>query len=343
MIIEKEHFGTLPEGDAVHRYRMKNDRGMEVRVTDYGAIITDLIVPDREGRPGNVVLGFDKLEGYLGDQPYFGAMIGRFCNRIGGASFEIGGTRYRLSANEGKNHLHGGIRGFDKQMWEVHTDVSGGEVCLVLGYESRDGEEGYPGNLAAEVRYTLNAHNELGIDCMARTDRPTHVNLTNHSYFNLNNCRGTILGHELKLEAERYTVLDRESIPTGEIAPVEGTSYDFRETRAIGERIAAVDPGYDINYVLAMGSREITPVAFLRDPDSGRTMEVFTTLPGIQLYTSNHVSGIRGRAGMLYGKHAAVCLETQYFPDSPNQGSFPSTLLKPGDTFKEQTLFRFST
>ena len=342
MTIEKEHFGTIPSVGEVHRYVMKNKREMEVGVLDYGGIITDLIVPDRNHEPGNVVLGFDRLDGYLGDQPYLGAMIGRFCNRIGGAKFAIEGRTYRLSANEGSNHLHGGFRGFDKKMWEVHTDVSGKQTSLVMKCHSGDGEEGYPGNVTAEVIYTLNDQNELGVHCRAETDRPTHVNLTNHSYFNLNNCRGTIHGHELSLDADRYTVLDGESIPTGKIATVEGTPLDFRQTRPLGERIAEVEPGYDLNYVLAMESRELTRVAVLHDPESGRTMEVLTTLPGIQLYTSNHLKGIRGRDGIDYGKHAAVCLETQYFPDSPNQLAFPSTLLQPGDQYSAQTLFRFS-
>lgn len=343
MTIEKEYFGTLPGGDTVHRYIMKNTGGMEVRVIDYGATITNLIVPDRENKPGDVVLGFDDLDGYLGDQPYFGAMIGRVCNRIKNAAFEIDGTICQLSANEGSNHLHGGFKGFDKQIWDVHTDLSREEVSLILRYESRDGEEGYPGNLTAEVVYFLNDRNELRIRCRAGTDQPTHVNLTNHSYFNLNNCRGTIHLHELYLQADRYTVLDDESIPTGEIASVEGTPYDFREAGEIGGKFAEVEPGYDLNYVLAMGSRDLTRVAALHDPASGRTMEVFTTLPGIHLYTSNHVKGIRGRDGITYGKHAAVCLETQYFPDTPNQKDFPSTLLLPGEEYTAQTLFRFSS
>lgn len=343
MIIEKEHMGTLPGGKEVHRYILRNEGGMEVRVMDYGAVITDLIVPDRDRKPGNVVLGFDRLEGYLGDQPYFGAICGRVCNRIGGAGFEIDGKHYQLSANEGSNHLHGGYRGFDRQLWKAHTDLTGDRFSLILEYESKDGEEGYPGNLSARVVYTLNESNELGITCRAGTDRATHVNLTNHSYFNLNSCRGTIHRHLLTLDADRYTVLDRESIPTGEIASVKGTPYDFRESRPLGDRIEAVEPGYDLNYVLAMEPRELTKVAVLHDPDSGRTMEVLTTLPGIQLYTANHVSGIRGRNGETYGKHAAVCLETQYFPDSPNQRAFPSTLLKPGEVYEAQTLFRFSS
>ena len=343
MIIEKEKFGTIPAVGEVHRYIMRNNREMEVRVLDYGGIITDLIVPDRNNESGNVVLGFDRLESYLGDQPYFGAMIGRFCNRIGGAKFAIRGKTYRLSANEGSNHLHGGFKGFDKKMWEVNTAISGKQLCLIMKYHSRDGEEGYPGNVTAEVTYTLNDHNELVISCIAETDRPTHVNLTNHSYFNLNNCRGTIHRHELTLYADRYTVLDEKSIPTGKIASVEGSPLDFRETRPIGERIAEVEPGYDLNYVLDIESRELKRVAVLHDPASGRTMEVHSTLPGIQLYTSNHVKGIRGRDGIIYGKHAAVCLETQYFPDSPNQLAFPSTLLNPGERYTAQTLFRFNS
>ncbi len=342
MNIEREHFGTLPGGEEVSRYTLENRNGMQVRVMDYGATITHLFVPGRENDPGDVVLGFDRLEDYLGDQPYFGAVCGRFCNRIGGSSFVIDGTRYSLSANEGANHLHGGFRGFDKQLWQVHTDISADEASLVMTYESRDGEEGYPGNLTAGVTYSLNENNELGISFRATTDRSTHVNLTNHSYFNLNGCRGTILQHELTLYADRYTVLDSENIPTGEIALVRDTPFDFRKARHLGERLEQVAPGYDLNFMLAAVPGELTPAAILHDPASGRTMEVLTTLPGIQLYTANYVKGIRGKEGLVYEPHSAVCLETQYFPDSPNREHFPSTLLKPGETFAAKTVFRFS-
>jgi len=249
---------------------------------------------------------------------------------------------YHLTSNEGKNQLHGGMRGFDKQLWTAQPENSPGQVSLKLHYESQDGEEGYPGALTVEVEYSLNDLCELRINCKAKTDKPTHVNLTNHSYFNLNNCEGTILDHELLIDADQVTELDAESIPTGKILTVDSTPYDFRITRPIGERIAEVEPGFDINYVLDMNSRELTKAAVVYDPDSGRTMEVFTTLPGIQLYTSNYITGIVGKGGKRYHKHSAVCLETQYFPDSANKPSFPSTVVYPGKEFSEQTLYRFS-
>ncbi len=342
MEIEKQLFGTMPAGEDVQRYTLKNSRGMEIDVINYGAIITAIRVPDRENEPGDVVLGFDALEPYLGDHPYFGAMVGRFCNRIGKSRFELGGSICSLTANEGSNHLHGGKRGFDKQVWSASSRRSPGQVALALTYHSPDGEEGYPGSLMVETEYSLNDQNELGIRCRARTDKPTHLNLTNHSYFNLDGCRGTIYDHELFIDSGSFTELDGESIPTGRILSVEDTPYDFRLSRPIGTSIGEVAPGYDINYVLDKKPGELARVAALYDPRSGRTMEVLTTLPGLQLYTSNHINGIGGKAGLLYGKHCAVCLETQYFPDTPNQPSFPSTLLRPGDLFDEVTVYRFS-
>jgi aldose 1-epimerase len=343
MNIEKQSFGTLSGGREIFRYILKNDRGMEVDVITYGAIISAIRVPDRSREPGDVVLGFDTLEEYAGDHPYIGVMAGRVCNRIGNARFELNGKVFSLTTNEGKNQLHGGRMGFDKKVWTASGHQTPDQVSLVLGYESPDGEEGFPGNLRAEVEYSLNDRNELGIRCLARTDKATHVNLTNHSYFNLNNCRGTIHGHELFINSHAVTELDDQSIPTGKILPVEGTPYDFRRAAIIGDRIGQVEPGYDINYVLDREAGGLVRAASLYDPGSGRIMEVVTTLPGVQLYTSNHIDRIRGKQGLIYGKHAAVCLETQYFPDSCNQPGFPSTLLLPGDTYDEITLYRFSS
>ena len=342
MNIEKHLFGTTPEGKEVLKYTLKNHHGMEVDIITYGGIITAIRVPDKKNEPGDVVLGFDTLEDYLGDHPYFGAMIGRVCNRVGKSRFELEGRIFHVTANEGVNHLHGGTKGFDKQVWTSYSQKTPGQVSLFLGYESADGEEGYPGTLMVEVEYSLNDKNELGISCRAKSDKSTHVNLTNHSYFNLNNCEGTIREHELMIAADRITELDEESIPTSKILPVESTPYDFRLSREIGEDIDKVEPGYDINYVLDMETRELSRVAAVHDPHSGRTMEVLTTLPGIQLYTSNHVNGIRGKGGKVYEKHCAVCLETQFFPDSPNQAHFPSTVLMPGEEFSAVTIYRFS-
>jgi aldose 1-epimerase len=343
MNIEKQLFGLGPEGKEVYKYILKNNRGMEVEVITYGAIITAIRVPDKQKRPGDIVLGFDSLEEYMGDHPYFGAMVGRVCNRIGNSRFEMEGRIYHITANEGKNQLHGGSKGFDKQLWTAHSQKTMDQLSLKMAYESADGEEGYPGALMVEVEYGLNDNNELIIACRAKTDNPTHVNLTNHSYFNLNNCEGKIHAHELMIDAAQITELDNESIPTGKILPVENTAYDFRLATPIGERIAQVKPGYDINYVLAMESRELTRVAAVSDPESGRNMEVLTTTPGIQLYTSNYVDGIRGKGGKVYEKHCALCLETQYFPDSANQSSFPSTVLMPGEEYSEHTIYRFSS
>jgi len=341
MHIEKQPFGHTPEGREVFKYSLKNHAGMEVDVITYGAIITAIRIPDQRNDPGDVVLGFDSLEEYLGDHPYFGAMVGRVCNRVGKSRFELDGKIYPLTANEGANQLHGGHRGFDKQVWTAQSRKTPEQISLILAYESADGEEGYPGALMVEVEYAINHQNELIISCRAKTDKATHVNLTNHSYFNLNGCEGSILDHELMIDADRITELDAESIPTGKILPVESTPYDFRLSTPIGERIGQVEPGYDINYVLAMEQQELTKVAAVRDPASGRTLEVLTTLPGIQLYTSNHVDGIRGKEGKRYEKHCALCLETQFFPDSPNQSSFPSTVLRPGEEFSAVTIYRF--
>jgi aldose 1-epimerase len=341
MNIEKQLFGTTPEGREVFKYILTNHRGMEVDVINYGAIITAIRIPDKNHEPGDVVLGFDTLEEYLGKHPYFGAMVGRVCNRVGKSRFELGGKIFHVTANEGANQLHGGKKGFDKQVWTACSQKTPDQVSLILGYESPDGEEGYPGALLVEVEYSLNDKNELGISCRAKTDKPTHVNLTNHSYFNLNNCTGSILGHELMIAADSITELDGESIPTGRILPVEGTPYDFRLSTEIGRRIDELAPGYDINYVLDMKPGELARAAAVYDPLSGRSMEILTTLPGIQLYTSNYVNGIKGKGGRIYEKHSALCLETQYFPDTPNQPEFPSSVLMPGEEYTAVTIYRF--
>jgi len=343
MIIEKQQFGSTSEGKEVFRYTLKNNRGMEVDILTYGGIISAIRVPDRQNEPGDVVLGFDTLEEYLGAHPYFGALVGRVCNRVGKSRFELEGRIFHITANEGANQLHGGARGFDKQVWTAYSYKTPEQVSLMLGYESADGEEGYPGALMVEVEYSLNDKNELGISCRAKTDKPTHVNLTNHSYFNLNSCEGTIYDHELMIAADSITELDEESIPTGRILPVESTPYDFRLSRELGEGIDKVEPGYDINYVLAMESRELSRVAAVHDPVSGRSMEVLTTLPGVQLYTSNYVNGIKGKGGKVYEKHGALCLETQFFPDSPNQPHFPSTILMPDQEYSAITVYRFTS
>ncbi|MCP4312628.1 MAG: galactose mutarotase [Bacteroidetes bacterium] len=342
MNIEKEIFGTLPGGKEVFRYTMKNNRGMEVDVICYGATISSIRLPGRDNEPGDVVLGFDTLEEYLGDHPLFGVCAGRVCNRIGNARFELDGKIFPITANEGANQLHGGKIGFDKKLWTASVMQTPEQVSVLMGYESQDGEEGYPGNLLVEIEYSLNDQNELGIRYRAKTDKPTHVNLTNHSYFNLNNGVGNVYDYELFIDSESICELNEESIPTGRILEVADTPYDFRLSGPIGEHIGEIGMGYDINFVLDNPSHELTRVAAIHDPASGRTMEVLTTLPGLQLYTSNYIDRIEGRGGLLYEKHCAVCLETQYYPDSANHPAFPSTVLRPGETFDELTVYRFS-
>jgi len=319
--------------------------GITAVVLDYGAIVQSLRVPDRDGNVADVVLGYNTPPEYEGDSFYLGAVVGRSAGRIGGARFTLDGERVRLSANDGVNHLHGGFRGLGKATWRARRfeDVTGAGV--VLEHTSRDGDEGYPGNLAVRVTYTLTHDAALRVDFLATTDRPTPVNLTQHAYFNLaGEGSGDVLGHELEVAASAYTPLGADLVPTGQIAPVEGTPLDFRLPRAIGERIGEeheqlrIAGGYDHNFVLdGRGSA----AARLRDPGSGRVLEVFTTEPGMQLYTGNFLDAM-GKHGHRYGPRAGVCLETQHFPDAPNQPGFPSTILRPGGVYRSRTEFRFS-
>lgn len=341
MEITEKSFGQLPDGKEASLFQLKNNTGMEVDITNYGGIVTAIRIPDRNKEPGDVVLGFDSLDGYLGEHPYFGAIIGRYGNRINKGRFTLEGQEYTLAQNNGNNHLHGGITGFDKVLWTASKEKTLESVTLKLGYVSRDMEEGYPGNLMVEVDYTLNDSNELIIAYRATTDKTTHLNLTNHSYFNLNNCRGDILDHELMIDADNVTELNDESIPTGMILPVEGTCFDFRTAKPIGRDIEETAPGYDINYVINNADGELQRMAAVYHEKSGRSMDVLTTEPGVQLYTSNYIEEIPGKEGITYRKHAAVCLETQHFPDTPNQPSFPSTILNPGEEYNQVTIYRF--
>jgi aldose 1-epimerase len=328
-------------------YTLKNRKGMEAVITNYGGILMSLKVPGRTGQIDDVVLGFDKAEDYIThkDHPYFGALVGRYGNRIGGAQFTLDGKTYRLAANDGKNSLHGGLVGFDKKFWKATQQGN----TLMLELISPDGEEGFPGELRVQVTYTLTSQNELKIDYRATTNKPTVVNLTNHSYFNLSgHGEKHIRGHILKLNASKYTPVDRGLIPTGELRPVAGTPFDFTKPTPIGARIEAKDEqiqfggGYDHNFVFDKG-KTATPqlVGEVLDPVSGRRMEVLTTEPGVQFYTSNGLS-MKGKGGVQYGRHSALCLETQHYPDSPNQPAFPSTVLRPGETYRSSTIFRFS-
>jgi len=341
----KADFGKAPDGSAVEIYTLKNAKGMEARIMTYGGTVVTLKVPDRNNKFDDVVLGYDDLGGYIGGKSFYGALVGRYANRIGNAQFKLGGTSYQVPANDAKNSLHGGNQGFDKKVWKV---AAADAHSLTLAYHSKDGEEGYPGNMDATVKYTVEPNNELRIDYTAKTDKATVVNLTNHSYFNLaGQGNGDILGNELTIEADQFTPTDKGLIPTGELRKVDGTPFDFRKPHAIGERIHSDDEqlkaagGYDQNWVLTRKGSGLSLAARVYDPKSGRTMEVLTTQPGVQFYTGNFLNGAPGKGGVAYNKNAALCLETQHFPDSPNKPKFPSTVLKPGQTYHEITVFRF--
>jgi aldose 1-epimerase len=375
--VERSVFGRTPDGRQVDLFTLTNAQGMEVRVITYGGIIVSLRVPDRTGELGDVVLGYDDLEGYLAESPYFGAIIGRYGNRIGGAAFELDGVRYELAANDGSNHLHGGIRGFDKVAWDAEAFRREQECGVVFSRTSPDGEEGYPGNLEVRVTYTLTDANELIFDYYAVTDRPTPVNLTQHTYFNLEGDGARdILDHELTLHADRFTPVDEGLIPTGELAPVDGTPFDFRVSRPVGLRIGADHPqirrggGYDHNFVLnregeGMGGSDasgegdppgrtsaggaagkaaepLMPAVRVFAPGTGRFMEVHTTEPGVQFYSGNFLDGsLTGKGGAVYHHRFGFCLETQHFPDSPNQPTFPSTILRLGQEYRSRTVYEF--
>jgi aldose 1-epimerase len=340
-------FGVTPSGGAVDLYVLTNGKGMEAAISTYGGVVVSVRVPDRSGKPGDIVLGFDNFEGYLTPPPYFGAIIGRYGNRIAHAKFTLDGVEYHLAKNDGDNSLHGGKRGFDKQLWTAkHSSAN----SLELSYLSKDGEEGYPGNLAVTVIYTVTDNNELKIDYSAATDKATVLNLTNHSYFNLaGQGEGDILQHQLTIRADRFTPVDQTLIPTGELRRVEGTPFDFRQPHAIGERInmgdeqLALGRGYDHNFVLNRSGDGLQLAARATDPTTGRVLEVLTTEPGVQFYTGNFLDGrLKGKGGKSYGRRSAFCLETQHFPDSPNQPGFPSAVLKPGERYESKTVYRFS-
>ena len=334
-------FGRLPDGREVGLYTLMGG-GVEVQVTNYGGIITSLKVPNAEGEVGDIVHGFASLDEYLGNHPYFGCVVGRFANRIAGGCFILDGVVHKLAQNDGINSLHGGIKGFDKVLWDA--EVTGDS--LKLSYLSPDGEGGYPGNLEADVIYALNSRGEFSIEYRASTDKPTIVNLTNHTYFNLA-CGGDILGHELTLDADYFTPADSRLIPTGEVRCVAGTPMDFRHPTKIGARIDMRDEqlvngkGYDCNWVVNGEADRLRRVATLRDPSSGRVMVVSTTQPGIQFYTGNFLDGsLRGK-GRVYTRRSGLCLETQHYPDAPNRRAFPSAVLRPEELYQEKTVFRF--
>ena len=340
-------FGTMPDGAAVELFTLTNANGTEVRAISYGAILVSISTRDRTGRLGDITLGFDDLDGYLTRSRYFGAVVGRYGNRIAKGRFTIDGREFRLATNNGDNHLHGGDKGFDKVVWRAEPFERGGDVGVAFTYVSRDGEEGYPGTLRATVTYTLTPRDELAVEYSATTDKATHVNLTQHTYFNLaGEGHGDVLKHQLTIDADRYTPVDAGMIPTGVIAPVAGTPFDFRRATAIGARIDNADEqlrlagGYDHNYVLN-GGAGLHHAARVLDAESGRTLDVATTEPGMQFYSGNRLTGAAGKSGHAYGVRAGFCLETQHFPDSPNKPQFPSTLVRPGDRYASKTVFTF--
>jgi aldose 1-epimerase len=328
--------------DTVKQYTLANASGMKVSILNYGGTVTNLVTPDKSGQPGDVILGYDSLSGYLqSGNPYFGCLVGRYANRIAQGKFTLDGTAYTLAQNNGQNALHGGIKGFDKVIWQAELL---GDTSLKLVYISKDGEEGYPGTLTSTVVYTLTAANELKMEYSATTDKPTPVNLTNHCYFNLSAGKdSTILNHELTLHANQFTEVNDQLIPTGKLPDVKGTPMDFTTAKQVGKEIASVKGGYDHNWVLDRKANGLQPAGALYDPSSGRYMEVLTTQPGIQFYTGNFLNGsLRNRDGKTIVKHGGLCLETQHYPDGPNQPSFPNTILKPGETYHHITVYKFS-
>lgn len=350
LAISQEDFGKLPTGESIQKYTMTNANGMVVSVINYGGIITHLEVPDKKGKIEDVVLGFDSLEGYLTPAPYFGALIGRYGNRIADGKFSLDGTQYTLAQNDGQNHLHGGNKGFDKVVWEITKITNAESIALQLHYLSEDMEEGYPGNLNTTVTYTLTNDNTLKVKYEATTDKKTVVNLTQHSYFNLSGdfSKG-ILDHEISINADTFLPVNETLIPTGEFKEVAGTPFDFKQAKTIGKQINEDTEqlkrglGYDHCWVLNSEAQGLSLAATAYDPESGRYMEVLTTEPGIQFYSGNFLDGtLKSKSGGTYAKRSGFCLETQHYPDSPNQEDFPSVVLNPDETYISETIFKFS-
>jgi len=347
-VISQAPFGETPDGAPVDVYTLRDSDGIEARICNYGGIIVSLKAPDRDGCLDDVVLGCDHLDGYLAASTYFGALVGRFANRIANATFALDDVAYTLAANNGPNALHGGLKGFDKVVWQATATLAASAPALELNYLSKDGEEGYPGNLSVKAVYSLTAGHGLRLDFTATTDKTTIVNFTQHTYFNLAG-KGGILGHLVQIDADRFTPVDSALIPTGELRPVEGTPFDFRQPAAIGARIDQDDEqlkrghGYDHNFVLNHPIGRLDVIARVSEPVTGRVLEVLTTEPGVQFYTGNFLDGtIQGKGGQIYPKRAGFCLEAQHFPDSPNQPEFPTVTLKPGQVYRNTILFRFS-
>ena len=348
--VTRSAFGQTPDGKAVDLFTLTNASGLQARIMTYGATLVSLHVPDRSGKLEDIVLGYDRLEDYLKNSPYFGSTVGRYANRIARGTFSLDGQKYQLATNNAPNHLHGGVKGFDKVVWNAESSVVQEGARVVLSYRSADGEEGYPGALDVRVTYVLRNSNELSVEYFATTDKTTIVNLSHHSYFNLSS--GTVcpvLDHELTIHADRYTPIDPTSIPTGLLASVAGTPFDFRKPVRLGAFIDQEHEqlrngrGYDHNYVLNRGGEGLILAARVTDPASGRVMELSTTEPGLQFYSGNFLSGMRGKNGRVYERRCGFCLEPQHYPDSPNRPEFPSTVLRPGQTYQSRTVFAFKT
>ncbi len=340
MKIEQAPFGTTPSGEAVSRFSLSNDNGLEIALITYGATLTSVRFPDRNGRSEELTLGFDSLDHYTGSHPYFGTTVGRCANRIAGSAFTLDGTEYRLTRNEGRNHLHGGLKGLGRIVWRSEPFSEGGRAGVRFSCISPDGDDGYPGTLRVTVSYALTEANELAIEYTAETDRSTPVNLTNHAYWNLGGAgSGKILDHLLVLNADRYLPVDREMIPTGEIAHVAGTPLDFTAEKPIGRDIGKAGIGYDSCFVITRSTDGLVPAAVLRHPASGRVLRVSTDQPGIQFYSGNLLNGIPGRDGNSYGKHDALCLETGNFPDAVHHDNFPDPFIGPSETYRHHAVY----
>lgn len=348
--LTRRPFGTLPDGQKVTAFTLTNARGLSARILDYGGIIAALRVPDARGHCDDIVLGYDSLDGYARDTNYFGALIGRYGNRIARGQFALDGHEYQLATNNGPNHLHGGLQGFNRKMWRAHPLLTREGVALELRLLSPDGDQGYPGALDVRVIYTLSDANQLRLEYRATCDAPTVLNLTNHSYFNLAGAgNGLITGHTLRLYANRFTPIDATAIPLGDARPVAGTPFDFRTPHAIGARINAPDEqlrngqGYDHNFVLDGRAGRLRLAARAESATSGRVMRVYTTQPGVQFYSGNFLNGETGKGGRPYERRSGFCLETQHFPDSPHHPQFPSTVLRPGQIYRQETIYEFSS
>ncbi|MFC2098181.1 aldose epimerase family protein [Bacteroidota bacterium] len=343
MKVTREVFGQLPDNGEASLFTAINPDGLQLKVSNYGGIIQSILVPDKKGIFTDVVLGFDTLEGYLEDHPFIGTLVGRYANRIARGQFTLEGTDYKLARNNGGNHLHGGLKGYDKVLWEAAEFADDNGAGVTLTYLSHDMEEGYPGNLKVRVTFTLDKENQVCIDYKATSDSPTPINLTHHGYFNLGGGSSAVYDHELMIDSDHYVVGDAELIPTGEIGSLDGSPLDFRTPKLIGSDINNVEGGFDHCYVLGDVTEDPRFAARVVHPPSGRVMEVLTTEPGVQFYSSNFLEGLTGKGGQSYNKHQALCLETQHFPDSPNHPEFPTTILRPGETYTQKTIYKFST